>query len=126
MSHTVNVATQFKNFEAFQDALKSLVWTIKHNAQIRTYHSDPERTKIYETVGVNPVNGYDIGISLNKEGEISVHCDFYDGSIAKSLGQQLCKLKTQYVVEVTKQHYEDVEITEETEEYLILEAEDGE
>lgn len=126
MSHIAEIQTQFINWDAFVKALNLKGWTIKENSKIRTYPSDPKGNKVYPWIAVNPMaSGYDIGITKEADGQIKLHLDFFGGSIANSLGQQLCKLKTDYIVEVTKQMYEDVEILEEDENFLIIEADDG-
>jgi len=130
MSHTVAIKTQFNNWEAFKSGLAKLGWEIKEKSKARTYPSDPDRNKIYDWIAVNPdkgYNAYDVGISQNAEGEISLHWDPYGGSIAKGLGQDFCELKKNYVVAVTEQYYEEVQILEMLADgSIILEADDGE
>lgn len=128
MSHTVAIKTQFNNWEAFKTALAKLNWTIKEKSKINTYPSDPGRNTIYDNIAVNAQRGgYDMGIVVNEKGEISLHYDPYGGSIYRTLGQDLAKLKQQYVVAVTEQYYEDVQVLEMLADgTIILEADDGE
>jgi hypothetical protein len=99
MSHTVKINTQFKteHMNAFKRALESFGWSLKENAKIRTYQSDEARNTTYPTIMVNPQTGYDIGLKTNEQtGEIELFGDFYDGSIARTLGSNVEKLKQEY------------------------------
>ncbi len=102
MSHTVKIKTQFKDLSMFKKALKALGWDVKENTKIRTYHSDPNRDELYKYVAVNPkANGFDVGVKVKPDGEMELFADFYDGSIASTLGADLTKLRQQYATEVT-------------------------
>ena len=97
MSHTVKIAAQFKteHLNSFKRALETFGWKLDENAKMRTYGGNSSTS--YSTVAVNPNNGYDIGIQFNeKTGEMECMGDFYDGSIAKTLGNNLDKLKQEY------------------------------
>lgn len=126
MSHSVPIKTIFKNQKALFSALLALGWGIKERATCRTYPSDPKRNTIHPYVAVNPMtNGYDVGFTILPE-EIIADCDFFGGSIEKSLGKGFCKLKTEYVKEVAKENgYIDQVILEMYEDgSLILEVDD--
>lgn len=111
MSHSVAIATQFKSISALRKAFESLGWTLKENSKIRTYYSDPVRNKVYQTIAVNPRQGYDVGIIETESGEIKLECDFYSpGLIAATLGNEFNELKKKYIMEVTNEHYEQVTI----------------
>jgi hypothetical protein len=99
MSHTVKIQTQFKieHINPFKRALDHFGWKIEENAKARTYPGDSARDTVYPMVAKNPINGYDLGIKFNEiSGEIELYGDFYDGSIAKSLGAQCDHLKQEY------------------------------
>jgi hypothetical protein len=99
MSHTVKIKAQFKNehLQSFLRALEHFGWTTKENSKIRTYYSDSAANKVYDMIAVNPNTGYDLGLVFNKEtGELEVMGDFFDGSVAKTLGNNLDKLKQEY------------------------------
>ena len=99
MSHTVKIKAQFKtqNLESFKRAIEHFGWKLVENSKIRTYRGDPGRETIYPMIGLNPENGFDVGIQFNQEtGELEVLGDFYDGSISKTLGKDLDKLKQEY------------------------------
>jgi hypothetical protein len=105
MSHTVKIQTKFKNenFNAFRRALEHHGWTLKENDKARTYPGDPAQHTNYPFVAVNPqANGYDIGLRV-EEGDISVFCDFYGGSITKTLGQDLNELRKEYAFRVIEE-----------------------
>lgn len=105
MSHTVKIKTQFKSWEAVKKAFEQFGWTIKENTKIRTYYSDPQKDKIYQYVAFNPKQGYDLGLAIKQDGEIEVYGDFFDGSIQKSLGSDLCELKKKYSTQVIEDEF---------------------
>lgn len=128
MSHTVKIKTEFKNWDTLVKTFNQLKWTIQTKAKLlRTYPSDPAKGKLYDYIAVNPdTHGYDVGIEVDAEGNISLHCDFFGGSIARTLGNQMCTLKKEYVINVTKENFEEVEILEMLADgSIILEADDG-
>ena len=126
MSHTVAIKTQLKNWNVLEKTLNQLGWIIKQNQKIRTYPSDPERNRVFEHIAFNPNRGYDVGITTDAEGNISLHYDPYDGSVEKTLGRQFATLKKDYVINLTKEYYDEVEIMEQLADgSLIIEADDG-
>jgi hypothetical protein len=128
MSHTVAIKTIFKDKESFMKALESFGWKIREKTTIRTYPSDPQRNKVYDEIAVNPGTGtsYDIGLTVDDSGAITLNCDFYDGTIERSLGKQFALLKREYVLNVVRKEYEDVEIVETLPDgSIIVEGEDG-
>ena len=129
MSHTVAIKTQLNNLETLERSFNKLGWVLKKNSKIRTYPYDPQRNKIYDLIAVNPDKGhysYDVGISFDKEQNVQLYYDPHGGSIERSLGNKFAKLKTEYVIDTTKQYYEDVEIMEMLADgSLIIEADDG-
>ena len=105
MSHTVKIQTKFKNenFTAFKRALEHHGWTMKENSKARTYPGDPAQNTSYPFVAVNPEsNGYDVGLRI-ENGDIEVYCDFYGGSIAKTLGADLNELRKEYAYRVIEE-----------------------
>lgn len=99
MSHTVKIKAQFKteHLQSFMRALEHFGWKTQENSKIRTFGSDPARNKVYDLIAVNPNNGYDLGLVFNRQsGELEVMGDFFDGSIAKTLGNNLDNLKQEY------------------------------
>lgn len=128
MSHAVAIKTEFKSEKALKKAFESLGWTFKQNSKLRTYSGDPARNKTFELVALNPLSGgYDVGVVINDNGEISLECDFYSpGKISQSLGQSFTELKKKYCIEVTNEHYEQVTIEQMfADGSFILLAEDG-
>lgn len=126
MSHTVAIKTQLKNWEVMEKTLNQLGWVIKKNQKIRTYPSDPARNRVFEHIAYNPVKGYDVGITKDEEGNISLHYDPFDGSVERTLGRQFATLKKDYVINLTKEYYDEVEILEQLADgSLIIEADDG-
>lgn len=126
MSHTVQIQTQFKKFDTLVKAFNKIGWTIKESSTARTYPSDPARHTVYPHIAVNPQTGYDVGITVSDKGEIGIHYDPYGGSVERTLGSKLSTLKKEYVMEVTREEFEDVQILEMLEDgSIILEADDG-
>ncbi len=127
MSHTVAIKTEFKNWNVLQKTLNRLGWTIKENTKCRTYPSDPDRNKIHPIAAINPMSsGYDMGVKLNEDGSIEFLWDSYGGSIEKSLGKGFSTLKKEYIVDLTREYYEEVELMELLADgSIILEADDG-
>ena len=120
MSHTVKIQAKFRTecLSSFKRAMAVFGWSTKENSKIRTYPGDPDRTTEYPLIAVNPNAGYDLGVQFNeKTGELEVLGDFYDGSISKTLGTNLDKLKQEYsccVIE-DKFAYEGVSTTRQLE-----------
>lgn len=125
MSHAVEIATTFFNWEALKKALDKLNWSIKEKTKIRTYGSDPKRHEIFDYVAVHPSSdGYDMGVKINPtDGQISFIWDSFNGSIERSLGRGFNKLKVAYAEALIDEHYDETEIAEETSDYIIIEAE---
>lgn len=125
MSHAVEIATTFFNFDALKKALGTLGWTLKENDKIRTYPSDPKRHDVHPYVAVHPSSsGYDMGMRIDPtDGQIKFTWDPYGGSIERSLGHDFVKLKVAYAQALIEEHYEEVNVESETEDYIIIEAE---
>jgi hypothetical protein len=128
MSHSVNIKTQFKNIENLLNQFKKLGWNIVLNSQCNTYPSDPRKNEYHKYVAKNPENSYDVGIDIDEEGNAYFVCDFYDRSIERQLGKNLCKVKQGYAVDEIKKrlHEEDIDyrITELANGELLIEAGD--
>ena len=108
MSHTVKIPAKFRidQLESFKRALSAFGWTTKEKSTIRTYPSDNARHTVYDLIAVNPQSGYDLGLVFNqKSGELEVMGDFYDGSIGKTLGNGLEKLKQEYSLAVIEDKF---------------------
>ena len=105
MSHTVKILTQFTSAERLKEAFKALGWTIGEKTKIRTYPHDPVGQRVFDWAGVNPrVDGYGVGIEM-AEGRCETFCDFYGGSVAASLGTDLCRLRTEYTAKVAEHEF---------------------
>jgi hypothetical protein len=108
MSHTVKIQAQFKTeqFSSFKRACEHFGWKIVENSKIRTYRNDPSRNTVYPMIALNPNHGYDLGIQFNeKTGELEVLGDFFDGSVAQTLGRDLDKLKQEYAACVAEDYF---------------------
>lgn len=113
MSHSVPIKTEFKSMKAMRKAFEDLGWSFKENCKMtNTYSSDPSRNKVFELVAINSLRGgYDVGIVQNERGEITLECDFFSaGKIAQTLGSEFSELKKKYVLNVTQENFEQVEI----------------
>jgi hypothetical protein len=112
MSHSVNIITQFKNLKNLLNQFVKAGWTIKQNDVCRTFASDPRKNEVHAYVAVNPEErGYDVGINLDKSGNAYFVCDFFGGSIERSLGAGMHKVKQGYALDEIKEfmHSEDLE-----------------
>jgi hypothetical protein len=112
MSHSVNIKTQFRNINTLLTQFEKLGWRIATSQKCNTYPSDPRRDEIHQYVAVNPEKGgYDVGINLDAEGNACFVCDFYGGSIERTLGKQMTKVKQGYALDEIKKfmHEEDLE-----------------
>jgi hypothetical protein len=108
MSHTVKISAQFRSeqFQAFKRAIEKFGWKLIENSKIRTYRNDPARDTIYPMIAQNPNSGFDLGLRFNEAtGELEVLGDFYDGSVAQTLGRDLDKLKQEYSCQVIEDHF---------------------
>ena len=108
MSHTVKIAAQFKteNLESFKRAIEHFGWKLVENTRIRTYSSDSARNTVYPMIAQNPNHGYDLGIQFNEAtGELEVYGDFFDGSVARTLGRGIDKLKQEYTCCVAEDYF---------------------
>ena len=103
MSHSVNIATEFKNMKTLLKQFEQAGWSILTNTKANTYPSDPRREEIHKYVAKNPkVNGYDIGINTDAKGNAGVVCDFFDASIERQLGKNLTNIKKGYALAEVK------------------------
>jgi len=110
MSHTVKVKVEFKVTELPQlsTALKALGWHLVENAEARQYNG----RKTYRWVAINPdksTSGYDVGISQKGE-QLELYTDFYNGSVERTLGAHLCKLKQEFAVAVVEDEFPNANI----------------
>ena len=109
MSHTVKIQTKFTQLDPLRKAFAHFGWVIKENSTARTYSSNEDRTKVFPFLAVNPQTGsnaYDLGIQRNETtGELDVLGDFYGGSVAQTLGENLSKLKGEYAYRVIEERY---------------------
>jgi hypothetical protein len=112
MSHSVNIATQFKDIKVLERIFHSRGWETVRNQKCRTYPSDPSRDVVHDYVAVNPTSaGYDVGIDLDENSNAAFTCDFYDRSIEQSLGKNLQHVKQGYSLAKLKtyMHEEDLD-----------------
>jgi hypothetical protein len=122
MSLSVNIVTQFKNLENLLGQFTQKGWTILENTKCHTYPYDPRKDEIHPYVAKNPENGgYDVGIHLDNDGNAFFVCDFYGGSIERSLGQGMCDIKQGYALDELKKF-----ILEENMDYTVERLESGE
>jgi len=113
MSHTVKINVKFKTteFKQLTKAFSQLGWTINQNAHARQYSGT---SPVYQHVAVNPEKGsrgYDIGITPLPTGELDLKSDFYGGSIEKSLGKDLNKLRQEFAVALVEDEWPNATIT---------------
>jgi hypothetical protein len=117
MSHSVNIATQFKDIQLLEKTFHSLGWKTTRTTTCRTYPTDPSRNIVHDYVAVNPKSsGFDVGIDLDSDSNAVFTCDFYDSSIAESLGKNLQHVKQGYALSKLKNfmHEEDLDYSIET------------
>ena len=86
------------------------------------------RNKIFSLAAINPQMGYDVGIEVDGE-EVKLIADmsYSPAHIKETLGADFCELKKKYIINVTKEYYDDVTIVEMMQDgSIIIEADDGE
>lgn len=85
------------DIKVLQEAFQLLGWSLKHESTCRTWSSNPDKTKVYPWVAVNPeIDGYDVGILPNEAG-LKLEADlFAHGKIEKQLGKDYVRLKDYY------------------------------
>jgi hypothetical protein len=114
MSHSVNIKTQFKNIKNLLAQFEKAGWRILTDTKCNTYPSDPRRDEIHKYVAKNPApNGYDVGINIDSEQNAYFVCDYFGGSIERSLGTDMTKVKQGYALDELKKfmHEEDLDYT---------------
>lgn len=107
MSHTEDIKTQFytSEFKNLTKAFEKLGWKIVQNQGVRSYHGQEKRT--FDYVALNPKSGsdaYDVGIS-NGNDVFSLHTDYFGGSVASTLGENMSKLKQEYAYALAEDEY---------------------
>jgi hypothetical protein len=122
MSHSVNIKTQFKNISNLLKQFEKAGWVITYDAKCNTYPSDPRKDELHRYVAVNPAKGgYDVGIDIDGENNAYFVCDFFGGSIERSLGQNMKKIKQGYALDELKKF-----MSEEDLDYTVTELATGE
>lgn len=107
MSHTVEIALEVKEseFSIFQKALEVFGWNIVENSKVRSYYDQDQ--KVYRYVALNPskeTNAYDIGLEI-ENGKVKLLTDYYGGSVAKSLGENMNRLRQEYAIKIIEDEY---------------------
>lgn len=103
MSHTVKIETNIKFINPLKAALATFGWEVEENTKGMTYIGMSKET--YDYVAKNPKRGgYDLLINMG-DGKLDISTDFYGGSVAATLGQNLEKLKQEYAYRVIEEHY---------------------
>ncbi len=109
MSHTVKIQTKFTQLNALKKAFEHFGWSIVENAKARTYSGDPKQHDKYAYVAINPDKStdrvFDVGVNVGANGELEVFCDMWGGSIARSLGENMNKLRQEYAYRVIEEKY---------------------
>jgi len=109
MSHTVKIATKFTQLDCLKKAFEHFGWEIKEKSKIRTYQYDEKADTVYDFIAVNPGKEgsltFDLGIKPNENGELQIYGDMWGGSVGKTLGTDLEKLKQEYAYNVIEQVY---------------------
>lgn len=103
MSHTVrHKIPDMKNPGTLIKAFDKLGWKVELNTKCRTWHSNPDRNKIYKWVAKNPDrNGYDLGVVQDEKGNLTLEGDtsMMGQDVWNALGKDFQKLKQQYSVQ---------------------------
>ena len=111
MSHSVDIKTQFKNLGNLLSQFEKAGWTIVQNQKLHTYYSDPRREEIHQYVAKNPqAGGYDVGVNVDQDGNAYFVCDFFGGSIERSLGENMKSIKQGYALDELRRFMEDEEL----------------
>lgn len=105
MSHTYKANVPgLTDLNLVKQAFLSLGWHLQENATTRTWNSNPDRTKVYPLVAINPLNdGYDVGI-IQKDGKVELQADLFSpGGIVQQLGKDYGRLTMHYNLAYAKQ-----------------------
>lgn len=105
MSHTYTAELPvLKDMSLLRQAFTALGWTIQESAVARTWYANPDRTKVYPLVAVNPLHdGYDVGL-VPQSDKIKLEADlFAPGHIVEQLGKDYGRLIMHYNLAYAKQ-----------------------
>jgi hypothetical protein len=91
VSHQTEIKLKVKNMSAMKAACEALGLELVKDAQCRGYYSTMQRDYIVRLRGK-----YDVGLTLEKDGSYSVDADFWDGYVAKEVGENCGTLMQKY------------------------------
>ena len=94
MSHFTKVATEIKDLEALNNALKSMNLDMKHNIPCRYYYGSEIKENVVKLPGP-----YDLSIERGLNGSYDLNADFYNGHVEKTIGKDGSILLRNYSVE---------------------------
>lgn len=103
MSHTSKIEIQIKaeHISTLLRAFKTLGWENTENATMRTYKG--RSSERYQYVAINPdkvQQAYDVGMTINGgTNDIEFFTDYYGGSVAHTLGEDMCNLRQEFVAQ---------------------------
>ena len=92
MSHysTIKCTLTINDLDFIKDACKELGLTFRVGGKVRFYYTHDEQTADY-VISI-PGSRYDVGLKKDKQGNLELVYDKYDGSVEKVLGKDCHKL----------------------------------
>jgi hypothetical protein len=94
MSHFTEIKTQIKDIQALRSACKELGLTLLQKAEARGYYEN----KIKGEYVIRLKGPYDIAVNQQKDGAYCLLADFWQGQVAKEVGENYGKLLQLYAV----------------------------
>lgn len=105
MSHTTKVKAKFIDLESVAKAAERCGGILHRNKSLFTSYAGRQEKCIHAISIKGAAKGsYEIGLRYldTTQKAFEPHCDFWGGQLAKTFGQDLSRLKTEYAVAVTE------------------------
>lgn len=94
MSHFTTIKTEIKDIEALRSALVELSLTLEANVEARGYAGK----RIKGDYVIRLKGPYDIAVNRQPSGSHELTCDWWDGHVAREVGEKFGKLLQLYGV----------------------------
>ena len=94
MSHFTRVQAEIRDLKALEKALSKMNLQLSHNTQCRYYYGSEMRENVVRLPGP-----YDMALVPNSTGSYQIEADFYDGHVARAIGENGSALMAQYAIE---------------------------
>jgi hypothetical protein len=97
MSHFTQVKSEIADMEALRATIARMEFQLLENAQCRYYYGTEQKSLVIKLPGK-----YDAALEKQADGSYSIVADWYDGHVAKRIGQDGEILLQMYAVEKAK------------------------